>query len=70
MQQLTDGKDAEQPEDAALHIIVVEENVGQMGGEQGINAPGGAHEVDVGVEDGCAQRARRHAGHVDQGHAP
>lgn len=61
---LTDKEDADQPEDAELHIVVVDEHVGEVRRQEGVHTSRGAHEVHVGVEHRRAEGARKHAGQV------
>lgn len=50
MYSLTDNEDPNEPNYAELHVIVVEENVGKMRSEKGVNSAAGADEIDFRIE--------------------
>ncbi len=52
---LTDDEDADEPDDAELHVVVVEEDVGQVGGQQGVHSAGSTDQVNIRVKHRRAQ---------------
>lgn len=66
---LTDKENADEPEDAELHVVVVDEHVGEVRRQQGVHTSRGAHQVHVGVEHRRAEGARKHAGQVHRADA-
>lgn len=67
--ELTNRQYPEEPEHPALHVVIVEHDVGEVGGEEGVDAPRGADEADVRVEHRRAEGAGEHPRHVDEGDA-
>lgn len=63
-------EEGDQPEQRELHLSPVEDDVGQMGCDECVDAPGGPRQVDVGVRDGRAKGPRQNAADVDQENAP
>lgn len=61
---LTNKENAKKSDEPKLHIIVVEKNVGKMGGKQCVDSTGRTHQVHVRVKNACTQRACQHARHV------
>lgn len=68
LKRLTYCEYPEQPQYSALHVVVIQQHVGQVRRQEGVYAPRRPDEVDVSVEDGGAQRSREHPGYVDEGH--
>lgn len=62
---LTDNEYPYEPDDAELHVAVVEQDVGEVGREESIHAAGRADQVHVRVEDGGAERSGQDACHVN-----
>ena len=59
-----------QPEASELHLSPVEDNIGQVSGDQGIDTARGSGQVHVGVGDGGGQRPGCHTRHVDEEYPP
>ena len=47
---LTDDEDADEPDDTKLHVVVVEEDVGQVSGQQGVDSAGSTDQVNIRVK--------------------
>jgi len=56
-----------QLDDSIAHLVIVEQDIGQMGGQQSVDSSTGAHKEHIRVEDASAQAARQHSGKVDAG---
>ena len=52
---LTDDEDADEPDDTKLHVVVVEEDVGQVSGQQGVDSAGSTDQVNIRVKHWRAQ---------------
>lgn len=50
-----DQEDAEEAQDAKLHVVIVQQDVREVGGEEGVNPAGCADQVNVRVEHGSCQ---------------
>lgn len=52
-----------------LHVRIVQRYVGQMCGQEGVDAAAGAHQEHLGVDNAGAQRTGKDAGQIDDTYA-
>ena len=63
-------EEGEEPEGRELHFSPVEDDIGQVGGDQGVDAARGSGQVHVRVGDGGGQRPGCHTRHIDEEYPP
>ena len=62
---LTNKYDSHESDDPVLHVMVIDEHIGEVGRKEGVDSPRGPHEVHFGVEHRSAEGTGEHTRHVN-----
>lgn len=64
---LTYCKYSKQPQHTALHIVVIQQYIGEMRGQKGVNTTRRTHQTHVRIKNGRAQWAGKNTGQINEG---